>query len=735
MMKSKAYSRLLMAAIVLLIVFAAGANAAVFMTFTVTTTGNSGTGTLRQAILNSNANPPGPGDHNLIVFAIPGTGPFTITPTTPEPDVLVPTEIDATTQPGFKFNTSANADNEKPMIVLSGASTTGVGLNLVADDCSVEGFVINGWSVAGIQIPGPGKGSTIRANFVGTNINATSAVPNNLGVSVAGSTNNLIGGDRNKDRNIASGNTASNICLKGTGSHDNAVFNNFIGVNAAGKGFIGTTALSLFISTPFNVIGSSGLDAGEDFHPGNFIGGGTTAGVNLNGSSAHDNCVEENQIGTDATGTIAIPNRDGVLIDANAHGNEIGENNEIAFNSRYGVNVSGLLTIDNTITQNSIHDNVAEGIELSLGNELIPAPILASAAHVCKGVGTQICGTFNDILEANEEITIEFFSNDICGPDDDSLQAGQGKTFIGSTTVTTNSIGQAGFNVILPIDVPSGKFITATATEEDGSTSEFSNCVQVFPKADLSIEKFVFPNPVRAGDAVFFVLKVKNNGPETAQNVVVTDNVPNSLMVAGCIASGGGSCMNVGNVVTATFPTIPSGATREVVILAFVGIDIVGAVNDEACVTGDVLDCNPLNDCSMVCLNVLPCTDRALLCARVMTGPLAVTPGQSGTWTFQVMLKACQTDLSNVKIIGKATGCRITACTAGTATTSGSSITWSIPKLVKGQSATMTVSTTQTIPKTAPADTFFQLSAPWTAGMAGGGCSPSTPVYVKVLGK
>jgi hypothetical protein len=45
-------------------------------TFTVTNTNDSGTGSLRQAILDANSS----GDADTIEFAIPGDGPFTIAP-------------------------------------------------------------------------------------------------------------------------------------------------------------------------------------------------------------------------------------------------------------------------------------------------------------------------------------------------------------------------------------------------------------------------------------------------------------------------------------------------------------------------------------------------------------------------------------------------------------------------------------------------------------------------------
>ena len=66
--------------------------------FVVNTTGDSGPGSLRQAILDSNA---ATGASNTIDFAIPGSGVQTITPASPLPSLTTPTIIDGTSQPGY----------------------------------------------------------------------------------------------------------------------------------------------------------------------------------------------------------------------------------------------------------------------------------------------------------------------------------------------------------------------------------------------------------------------------------------------------------------------------------------------------------------------------------------------------------------------------------------------------------------------------------------------------------
>src|SRR5437879_1051424 len=69
-------------------------------TLTVTNSNDSGTGSLRQAILDANNN----FGLDTIVFDIPGTNVHTIVLATPLPSIADPAVIDGTTQSGFTTN-------------------------------------------------------------------------------------------------------------------------------------------------------------------------------------------------------------------------------------------------------------------------------------------------------------------------------------------------------------------------------------------------------------------------------------------------------------------------------------------------------------------------------------------------------------------------------------------------------------------------------------------------------
>src|SRR5205085_4443276 len=78
-------------------------------------------------------------------------------------------------------------------------------------------------------------------------------------------------------------------------------------------------------------------------------------------------------------------------------------------------------------------------------------------------------GTINSTPDTH--LTIEFFANSSCDPSG----YGEGQTYIGTTTVMTDASGDATFT-FHPTTLSSGQVVTATATDDNGNTSEFSQC-------------------------------------------------------------------------------------------------------------------------------------------------------------------------------------------------------------------------------------------------------------------
>jgi uncharacterized repeat protein (TIGR01451 family) len=76
------------------------------------------------------------------------------------------------------------------------------------------------------------------------------------------------------------------------------------------------------------------------------------------------------------------------------------------------------------------------------------------------------------------------------------------------------------------------------------------------PEADLRISKSDFPDPVNAGEELFYTITVTNDGPDTASGVVVTDQLPPQVDY---VTSTNPGCTAAGGIVTCSVPDLASG--------------------------------------------------------------------------------------------------------------------------------------------------------------------------------
>jgi hypothetical protein len=279
--------------------------------------------------------------------------------------------------------------------------------------------------------------------------------------------------------------------LLDTGATGNTVIGNYVGTTASGNADLGNVVHGVFINgAPGNTIGGS---AGTLTR--NVISGNDDAGVLINSANAMNNSVLGNFIGTDAAGTGDLGNlSDGLRIIGSANNNTIGGEaagaaNTIAFNDTNGVVVNS--GTGNRIFANSLHSNSSLGIDLGLdgvsandasdpdsgANNLQNYPDLTAATSALSS--TTVAGTFNSTPNT-VGFNLRFFANASCDPS----SFGEGATFLGVLAVNTDGAGNANFNQALPTGSTAGEFITATATDPGGSTSEFSACEQTIASSD-----------------------------------------------------------------------------------------------------------------------------------------------------------------------------------------------------------------------------------------------------------
>jgi hypothetical protein len=352
-------------------------------TITVTTAadvvGVDGRVSFREALLMAAQNP-GP---DVIAFNIPASeavsGIFTITVNGalgPLPAVSDGgTTIDGTTQPGFAG---------RPLIVLNGQNAgLADGLKITSSLNVVAGLVINGFLGSGVKIivdppeSSTATGNIVRGCYIGTDARGETSVGNGLfGILITRNRTqaNIIGGTRPGDRNVISGNGSNGIELDFP-TFGNLIQGNYIGTTADGSRPLPNGGDGVLISgARENQIG------GREPGAGNVISGNTGSGVKIIGVSG--NTVAGNFIGTDATGTRPVGNgSDGVSLTGEAHNNTVGglsagARNVISGNAANGVKIARGLSnevIGNIIgtdrTGTAAIPNGSNGVLLTAGSQ------------------------------------------------------------------------------------------------------------------------------------------------------------------------------------------------------------------------------------------------------------------------------------------------------------------------------------------------------------------------------
>ena len=441
----------------------------------VTIASDGGPDSLRQAILDANADPM----PETVRFAI-GSGHEKIVLSSPLSAIDTPVTIDATNQPGY---TGA------PLIELSGsgAGPTAAGLVLAAGHCSVTGLVINWFGAGGIQLEGSNE--TIEGNYIGTDASGAAAVANGAaGVIITSATNTV-------SSNVVSGNGGDGIDLQGAGAIGNMILGNRIGTTASGAAVLGNSGAGILLDSgpAKNTIGGTSAAAAN-------VISGNADGIHLRADQTVGNLIAGNFIGTDTTGKTALPNRSNGVELEGAQANSIGDTtagagNSIAYNAASGIVVTGASATGNSILGNSIHDNQKLGIDLGADgvtpngpaglsrsgpNQLQNFPVISLA------IPGSITGTLSAV--ANSAFRIELFSS----PAADPSGFGQGQKYLGSVTVNTDASGTGSFSSTPGSPLVVGQFITATATDPAGNTSEFSAARVVLPSAPPQVTAAVF---------------------------------------------------------------------------------------------------------------------------------------------------------------------------------------------------------------------------------------------------
>lgn len=326
---------------------------------------------------------------------------------------------------------TAALPNESGVVLFNNASN-----NTVGGSSASARNVISGNRTAGMRIENGSNGNQVQGNFIGTNAAGDAAILNTFDqVRVSDSNNTQIGGTTSSPGK-APGNVVMGVFV--IGGSGTLIQDNLIGTNAAGTAGLANSGFGVNIwgdtvlggSTPGtgNVISNFRTavltaNSGGGSILGNFIGtditgtkaipnvtgisifsnvkdvkiGGTAAsernvisgnnrGISLDFNSA---IVKGNFIGTDISGNTALPNSDGIVINAGSGnvigGTEPGAPNIIAFSHGNGITINtqidpSFASAKNTIRANSIHSNGGLGIDLGAKLKSIAGTAVSSGS-------------------------------------------------------------------------------------------------------------------------------------------------------------------------------------------------------------------------------------------------------------------------------------------------------------------------------------------------------------------
>lgn len=433
-----------------------------------------------------------------IIFNIPGSGPHTI-----QTSAMIPgfssLMIDGTTQPGY---------NGSPLVILNGSLAPSVNGLTIGSNATVKGLMIRSFKGHGIHIagsnsiiggPNAGDGNVIsgnalsgvhiesenadnnrvEGNFIGTTANGMAALANGqYGVVIrSGADGNIV------TRNMISGNTLSGVRISEAASLSNIVRENLIGANLEAS------------ALPNGQAGVELVNSAQTEISGNVIGGNAGSGIVLSGATG--TIIQGNLIGAGGadsapgagmTPADPIPNGlHGIWIKSGSNtliGSPAGAQfNVIGFNPGDGIYIEG--GAGHNIPGNVIEGNGGLGIDLgpngvtpndtgdgdSGANGLQNFPVFTQVAATIDDL--RLTGTLNS--RANTTYRLDFYNSSACDP----TGYGEGRWYLGTTEISTNASGNAAFDVTLPRVVPTGTFMTATATDlAANNTSEFSACAE-----------------------------------------------------------------------------------------------------------------------------------------------------------------------------------------------------------------------------------------------------------------
>lgn len=447
-------------------------SAAPTATFLVTNTSDSGSGSLRQALIDANTTPAA----DIINFAIPGSGVFAIQPQTPLPASTGKVTLDGCSQAGARCNVWPPS-----LKIELDFSVSGRGLAFLGGSSLVRGLSLGGSTNTALEpaeaVSFRTKGTNkVQTCLFGVKADGVTAITGSYGVLITDmSSGNLVGSDLDgvgdaAERNVFASHLVG-VYLRSSGG-SNLVQGNWVGTDASGEVAMANRLAGILVES----------DNGSNSLRNNMVSANSPVGIWLRFVTG--DTLTGNQVGVSASGAALGNSGPGIrLEDTNriTIGGSAANANLIANNLGAGVQLDAGSGLGNRITNNSIFSNKLLGIDLlpstganandtddldsgtnDLQNspELGPISLGASSLSITYRVMT-------DPLEAIYPLTIDFYISDTDNE--------EGKTWIGADSYLESLAGTLTTATFAPaVTVTGTTRIVATATDRNGNTSEFT---------------------------------------------------------------------------------------------------------------------------------------------------------------------------------------------------------------------------------------------------------------------
>jgi uncharacterized repeat protein (TIGR01451 family) len=614
------------------------ANAA---SFVVTSAADEGPGTLRQAILDANANP----GADEIAFAIPGSGAQTISPASPLPEITEQVSIDATTQPG-----ASSCDPWPPTLLVrlegSGAGAATSGLTVSGGTGTViKGFIFRRFDGDGISLSAPASATTVTCNAIGTTPDASATV-GNVGAGIAvRSTDTVASSPTIISDNIIMNNGGPGV-LVDPAARSVSIRGNRIDSNTG----VGIDLVAIGGSpdgdgaTP-NGGGSAG---GNDLQPTPGMTSATTNGaattvmgsldvpaagagelvVDFYSVSRCDDSPTPGGFGEGARpiGSLALPasGQAGIVPFAATGLTNVSAGNFVTATATSGFGAGN--TSEFSACMQVAEDTGGTSADLSITGIASPDPAAAL------GTITYTFTVRNDGPDAAEHTT--FSSEFLAGLNLDSMFVDNGGACVGAVFTVTCDLGTIDpgganqVNVLIGLvaqDIGADMqfdhhaSVEASTPDPDTANNEVTVTSTVLAQgSDLSIQKHG-PQQVASGEPFSYTIDVANAGPGPATGVTIADVLPTGISFVD--AAPNGACSDQLGTVTCALGALAAGAGASVELHVVADVppgDPVVVVNT-ASVSQDGGEVDPSNDVSQaVSTTVVPA-------AVVQTADLALT--------------------------------------------------------------------------------------------------------------